>query len=218
VTSVSLDKIVELLANFVFVMLGLLLALQAGWSAPLSALPRLGWMAVPFALLLAYVLGLWRGATPLSWLLRRMPSHSTLFERLGRLVNSAEGQIGHFCRQKPGTMALAWLVSALIWLAMVLEYALAARFLGIRLSLPQAIAIQTAAMVAFLFPLPAGLGALEASQVLAVTALGFEPAIGLSLSLLMRGRDVALGGLGILWAGILSTRFGRRRLPTYTNE
>jgi hypothetical protein len=32
--------------------------------------------------------------------------------------------------------------------------------------------------------------------------LGFDPAIGLSLSLLIRARDVLLGGLGLWWGGL----------------
>jgi hypothetical protein len=49
------------------------------------------------------------------------------------------------------------------------------------------------------------LGTLEASQLLAFAAIGLNPAIGVSLSLLIRARDVLLGGLGLWW--------GSRRLP-----
>jgi uncharacterized membrane protein YbhN (UPF0104 family) len=89
---------------------------------------------------------------------------------------------------------------------MLLEYWLTLRFLGIQVNLIQAIAVLTAALIAFLFPLPGGLGALEASQVLAMTALGLNPALGLSASLLIRARDISLGGLGLLWAGVLARR------------
>jgi hypothetical protein len=47
-------------------------------------------------------------------------------------------------------------------------------------------------------------GALEASQVLALGALGINPSTGISLSLLIRARDIALGGLGLWWGGIKS--------------
>jgi hypothetical protein len=49
-------------------------------------------------------------------------------------------------------------------------------------------------------PIPAGLGLLEASQVMALQRFGFSAAIGLSASLLIRGRDLALGLTG-LWLG-----------------
>ena len=61
----------------------------------------------------------------------------------------------------------------------------------------------TAARIAFLLPAPGGLGVLEASQVLTFSALGLNPAVGLSLTLLIRVRDIALGTGGLLWAGII---------------
>ena len=90
------------------------------------------------------------------------------------------------------------------WLLMVFEYWLALHFLGATLTPAQTIIALTAARVAILFPLPGGLGALEASQVLAMQLLGLEPAIGLSLSLLIRARDVTLGGIGLWWGGVKS--------------
>jgi hypothetical protein len=59
---------------------------------------------------------------------------------------------------------------------------------------------------------------LEASQVLAMTALGFSPALGLSASLLIRARDISLGGLGLLWAAVLTRRGAPAVLPTETFE
>jgi uncharacterized membrane protein YbhN (UPF0104 family) len=54
-----------------------------------------------------------------------------------------------------------------------------------------------------MFPLPAGLGTMEASQVFVLGAMGFPPSAGLTMSLLMRGRDMLIGGLGLLRAGRL---------------
>jgi uncharacterized membrane protein YbhN (UPF0104 family) len=62
----------------------------------------------------------------------------------------------------------------------------------------------TVARLAILFPLPGGLGVLEASQVFAMSTLGLEPAIGLSAALLIRLRDVLLGGAGLWWGGVKS--------------
>jgi uncharacterized membrane protein YbhN (UPF0104 family) len=78
-----------------------------------------------------------------------------------------------------------------------------ARFILVDLTLWQALAGMTLLQIAFMFPLPAGLGAMEASQVFLMGALGFPPAAGLTMSLLMRGRDMLIGGLGLLRAGRL---------------
>jgi len=49
--------------------------------------------------------------------------------------------------------------------------------------------------------LPGGLGALEASQVFTLGKFGFSAATALSLTLLIRGRDMFIGGIGLLLAG-----------------
>ncbi len=211
--SVSLDKILELLANFAFLLVGIFAALGSGLLADLAPVQAVAWMAVPFIMLLAYTIAVWRGKTPLSSLLSRLSPGEGRLKWLVQAVLAAEGQIGLFCQQNPLAVLAASLISALIWGMMALEYWLALSFLGIPVSLLQAIAVLTAASVAFLFPLPGGLGALEASQVLAMEALGFSSALGLSISLLIRGRDIALGGLGVLWGGVLARRQPRASLP-----
>ena len=69
----------------------------------------------------------------------------------------------------------------------------------------------TATRLAFLTPLPGGLGALEAGQVLAMQTIGLDPALGISVSLLIRARDLAFGLAGM---GIGARLSGRgERLP-----
>jgi len=219
--SVSLDKILELLANFAFLLVGIFAALGSGLLADLAPVQAVAWMAGPFILLLAYTIAVWRGKTPLaslaSLLSRLSPSWGGM-RRLAQAVAAAEEQIGLFCQQKPLAVLAASLLSALIWGMMALEYWLALSFLGIPVSWLQAVAVLTAASVAFLFPLPGGLGALEASQVLAMEALGFASALGLSISLIIRGRDILLGGLGILWGGVLARRQPRARQPIQVTD
>jgi uncharacterized membrane protein YbhN (UPF0104 family) len=89
---------------------------------------------------------------------------------------------------------------------MAFEYSLMARFLNISLGFWQLFAALTALQLSFLLPLPAGLGALELSQVLVMRALGLPDALGISLSLLMRARDLFNGGIGLL---IASRAFNR---------
>jgi uncharacterized membrane protein YbhN (UPF0104 family) len=92
-------------------------------------------------------------------------------------------------------------ISVLSWIAIIGEYGLALRFLGQNVTLAQTISALVAARFAILLPMPGGLGTLEASQVLALGALGLNPAVGISLSLLIRIRDVTLGGLGLWYFG-----------------
>ncbi len=100
-------------------------------------------------------------------------------------------------------MFQALALSLLSWGLLLSELWLAVRFLGPSLTWLQLIAILTAARVAFLLPLPGGLGTLEASQVLAFQAIGLDPAMGLSLSLVIRARDALFGGVGLWWSSLL---------------
>jgi uncharacterized membrane protein YbhN (UPF0104 family) len=63
--------------------------------------------------------------------------------------------------------------------------------------------------------MPGGLGALEAGQTLAVSALGFEPSFGISISLLIRARDLFLGGAG-LW--LAASQFGTEWLTQFGDK
>ncbi len=196
--SVALDKSLELLANFAFLTLGAIVIarFQIDFQldpAVLLAL-ALGLLALPLTYLIASALD----KRLFTALLGRWPQadRSLRFQRVFRLVQQAEAQIATFYRQKPRALLLALLVAFITWAAMVAEYWLAAHFLGLPYTPWQAIAALTAARLAFLLPLPAGLGVLEASQAFAASALGFDPAAGAALALLIRARDVTLALLG----------------------
>jgi len=221
VASVSLDKILELLANLAFLLFGLLVALQAGLFLDLAPTQTFWLMAGPFAVLLAYTFAIWRGATPLASLLGRLVQQKPAGGRLPRLqagISESERQIGLFCREKPLSVLLASGLSALIWAGLLLEYWVMLRFLGLGIDLPRTIAVMTLAQIAFLFPLPGGLGALEASLVLAMQSLGLNPALGISISLLIRARDISLGGLGLLSGAFLTRQPDPANPLRRTNE
>ncbi|MCB9445382.1 MAG: flippase-like domain-containing protein [Ardenticatenaceae bacterium] len=204
-TAVSLDKTLELTVNFAFLLAGVFVILQAGVlgdgvaleTAVLALILLLG-------LPLFFLAATWRGWQPLTQLWhwgRRLPLRrwGDLYDRLGRLILSSEDQAARFCRERPFTLVLALIVSIVSWLAMVAEYWLMLTFLGGPVTAVTTIILLTAARIAFLLPAPGGLGTLEASQLLAFAAVGLNPAIAVSLSLLIRARDVLLGGAGLWW-------------------
>jgi uncharacterized protein (TIRG00374 family) len=118
---------------------------------------------------------------------------------LADTIAASETQVGRYFRQAPGAFALAVAVTLFGWAALIAEYWLMVHFLGVDLTLPQLVAALTAARISILMFLPAGLGALEASQATAFSLLGLDPAVGISASLLIRLRDTALGLLGLWW-------------------
>lgn len=196
IAAVSLDKTVELLLNFGFLVLGVLLVVQTGLLGESVGNRTAVWLLLLLLPPVLYLWLIWRGRQPVARLLRRLK-----LVRWETAVSHSEAQMNNLCRQNPGALLGAIGLSSLGWALMIAEFYLMALFLSISLTPPQLIALLTAARVAYLLPLPGGLGTLEASQVWALGLMGFNPALGLSLSLLIRGRDVALGLLGLWWMG-----------------
>lgn len=196
-TAVALDRLLELLVNFGFLILGTGVVLALGVAEPSATVLLFGMALALLSLPLAYLLVLARGRRPLTRVLTASAHRWGRGRRPAALMAEVEGQAGAFCRERPVHLLLALGVSLGAWAAMVAEYWLAARFLGVSLGPAQTIAAMTAARFAFLLPLPGGLGAFEVGQWLALTALGFGPAEAMALALFIRGRDLVTAALGI---------------------
>lgn len=200
--SVLMDKLLEFLVNFLLLIFGLTAIAQAGLVAD-------GWrLGANLALLGAlvawppvHILLMVNRIHPLSALLRRLP-FIPYHSRPVRFLRAAEWLAGTFCRRHPRALFQSLGVSLLAGLGMLLDYTLMLAFLGVRLTFWQTVAGWTAGWLSFLFPLPGGLGALEASQVFALGSFGITAAAALSVALLMRARDLLIGSLGLLLAGL----------------
>ena len=200
--AVIMDKLLEFLANFILLGIGLTAAIRVG------LVTREGTQAIgsliPLAAILLWPLVhlvlLYRGKYPVSAVVRAVIS-LTNNQKWMRLIIVSERMAGAFTRRHLKSLLAALGFSLLSWAGMAAEYFMMAGFLQAHLSAEQTLAALTAALFAFLMPLPGGLGALEASQVYVMTAFGHTAAIGIGISLLMRARDILNGGLGLLLAG-----------------
>lgn len=221
ISSVTLDKLVEIQANFTFLSIGLAVLIYSGkgpqglsWPVGLTATSL-------FALPLFYILALRSGRRPLAWLgarLRNLQAVLSRFDQATRAINRAEAHMMHFCQRHPRTILAAWMVSIFTWAMLVLEYWLALRILGLQLDYIGIVLVMTMARLAFLLPVPGGLGTLEAGQVLSMQALGLSPTYGLSLSLLIHGRDLILGGFGLWLGSFLAARTFHTLAPVPIGE
>jgi uncharacterized protein (TIRG00374 family) len=206
-SSVYLDKLFELLSNFTFLIIGLLVLLQRD---TINQVPNawMGWL-LPVILIFpaAHLVGLWKGMRPagaiLKWLCGRFPK-SRLFCRIHDAVYEAEGEIIIFARRRPKELIQSLTLSGLVWVFMVVEFGLVYRFLGAGFSVLEIVTALVFARLSFLVPVPAGLGALEGSQVLAMILLGVAPAVGVAACLWIRLRDVLLGLTGFWVGGLLA--------------
>jgi uncharacterized protein (TIRG00374 family) len=205
--SVLMDKILEFLIDFILLALGLTAVFRAGVLTESTS--SFSWELIGLLLLVTWppthIVLLYHRKYPLTALLRAIP-FIPKNAKTTRFVRAAEWLAGNFCRRHLPNLLGALGVSILAGAGMIGEYALMANFLGIHLSFWKSVAAWAAGWMAFLMPLPGALGALEASQVFVLGRFGIRNAVAISLVLLMRGRDLLIGGLGLLMAGTASWR------------
>jgi len=201
-SAVIMDKLLEFLVNFILIGIGAWAIVRVGLLAENGI--RLNLSLIGLAILLiwpiVHIILLYRGIMPVSRILLRQPFIQKDHQGV-RLVIVAERMASVFCRKHIRAMFLAVMVSLFSIMGIALEYYLMVRFLGVQLNTVEVFAALTVMQVAFLMPLPGGLGALEASQVFAFGAFGQPASAAISLTLLMRARDILNGGIGLLLAG-----------------
>lgn len=209
VSSVYLDRLIELLANFTFLVLGSSVIFSLGtvrgeWFGEWI------WLAALFLLCLpaGHLLALLRGKRPAQWLAKRLWLWLKwpMLRKINEIAAQAESEIVRLSREKPGVLAQVTGLSLVIWVMMIGEFWLGLRFLNAPASFVEAISAMTAARLAILMPLPGGFGALEMGQTLAAGFLGWGPALGIAMSLLIRARDLILASAG-LWVGGVAYRY-----------
>ena len=210
--TVLMDKLLEFLVDFFMLAVGLIAILRSGTVSE-SGLQFSGDLVLLGFLFFwppIHLIMLYNRHYPLSFLLRHIPFIKANSKPV-RFMLVSEQLAGRFCQRHPGRLLVASIFSILGGAGMLLDYALMTSFLKIPLSFWKMTAGWMMGWISLVMPLPGGLGALEASQVFTLGKFGFSPATALGLTLVMRGRDILIGGLGLLLAGTSGIRGGRSR-------
>jgi uncharacterized protein (TIRG00374 family) len=203
--SVAVDRLVELMGNLLFLSLAGLLILPALLTETEAILPVTAAMlgvVLAIGLLLYGVAAHGRpfsrmAAKTMAWFGR-----SRRVEGLIAFLEAGEGQAAAILTNRLwGWYGLGGLLQ---WSGFLAELWVIYAFMGMPLSVTGLLTLAVAARAAFLLPLPGGLGALEASQVLAITSLGGDPAVAAAACGIMRARDLVLISIGgiLAWRGI----------------
>ena len=205
VTTVAVDRLLELLASFLVLALCLII-LTFVEIGPFQGNYGLFFVIVILALLTFALAALFSGKRPLSrslLLLIRLykRSFSATFRPTGSLTDiivQGETMAESLFRQHRYHFLLANLFSFAHWFALFVEFWLMSFFLGFPLSSLQLVAVVVVARLAFFTPLPAGIGVLETALPWMTATLGMGTGLGLSLCLIIRFRDLlfSLAGLG----------------------
>jgi uncharacterized protein (TIRG00374 family) len=199
--AVTVDRLSELMGNFVFLSVCALFVLPPlldGRAALITSTLLMGGAALAAGVLLFRIA---RGQAPLSRAAARMTrlvSPGGRWAGLAAFLQTGEQRAAAVLTGGlPGWYAA---IGAVQWLAFLAELWLIYAFLGLALRPRELLTLAVAARLAFLLPLPGGLGALEAGQVLALTGLGGDPALAAAACAVMRVRDLITIGMG----GVLS--------------
>jgi uncharacterized membrane protein YbhN (UPF0104 family) len=210
--SVVVDRLVELLGNLIFLALAGLLVLPVLLAKSDALLP------VTAALLAA--------ALFVGGVLYTMAAGGRPFSRLagkaGPLIGRPQWIKGWVSFLQAGESRAAGILTdrlrgwygvgvLLQWSGSLAELWLIYACMGMSLSPAGLLTVAVAARLAFLLPLPGGLGALEASQMLAITSLGGDPAVAAAACGIMRARDLMLISFGGVLVVRLTRPHGRHR-------
>ena len=210
--AIVLDRALELAVNFGFVALGMATVLHLGIYPRGTAWALTGGALFLFAAPVIYLAGAWQGRAPGSWLMTRMEKwagSAPWLAKLRRGAAAAEAEVSRMAHDRPAGPLVGLVFSAAAWVTLLAEWWLVLSYLGIRLDPERLIAVVTATRLALFVPVPGALGALEASLVLSLSALGFSPEKALAVAAVVRVRDIAFGATGVWLGGVLLGR-GKR--------
>ena len=203
--SVVIELLLTLVSQYLFITLGVVLALRSTHSAQplgglalglgsglalialLAALLRYGSVFERLESLLQRMVRLSRGALPTSWASVEASDTSGGWKRLDAEIRSLYAARGRLA------LTVFWQLSGLV--SGTFETWLALRWLGHAMDFDACVALEslTQAVRQFIFVVPAGLGVQEAGLVGLGTVLGLAPDVAITLSLVKRMREILFG-------------------------
>jgi uncharacterized protein (TIRG00374 family) len=215
-STVIMDKLIEYLTNFVLLIPGLYAIVRTGIQIKGETFTTSTLIPLVISALIpvVYIFLLYRGIYPAGLILPRVFRKLKRNPKWVRLAIVSERLAGQFTRRHLRSLLASSGVSLLFWVPNIAVYVLMLESLHIHLTAWQVLTALTFSWLAYLSPVTAGLGALEAGQVFALGAMGYSAGIAISLVLLIRARDLFNAGLGLLIGSRnLKTRVDQSKFP-----
>lgn len=202
--SVLLDKLIELSTFIAFVASGVIVISFTNILPEQTLYSVLGLLG-GFALLGGYIF---------KKLLDGSGFFTSLFKRLGlnrvkriqrlekkiyrteRLVMDFLAHNGH----KKTTLPVIIFISIAAWSATIVEYYILAQFLGVTLTGFQSFLVGTVPLMAYLLPVPGGLGMLEGAQAGMFNLLGYSSSLAFAVVVMVRVKEMFFSSIGFGYA------------------
>jgi uncharacterized protein (TIRG00374 family) len=196
-SSVIIDKFFDLAVYLLFASVGIIIVISFfrinNYSKAIILMVTVAW-------LIAFSFFLYGALTKKGFF-----RHIFRFFRLNRIkslsgfekkMNETEKNISHFFVNHKREFRRCAVMSFILLLIMFVEYKIATVVFGYEATFVAVFLIICIVGISYIFPLPAGLGILEASQASIHALIGFKASQGIALSLIIRLRETIWTGIG----------------------
>jgi len=202
--SVLLDKLLEITAFLAFVASGVIVVSFTN-LLPQSSLYIILGIVASFSLLTIYVFKkLYDGTGFLTHLFQKLglKKIKKLKKFENKIYHTEKLIIDFLCHteHKKSTLPLIIFISLASWSAVIFEYYLLASFLGAALSSYESFLVATVPLMAYLIPIPGGLGMLEGAQAGMFTLLGYSTSLALAVVVMVRIKEIFFSSIGFVYA------------------
>jgi len=211
---VAIDRVLELIGNCVcaIVCVSIFSLTRTVGTPQGTPLLLLGTMVVPLLALVVIVCTLRAGRRPFTPLFESLARAVPRVGGVLAVVRQTEDQLIEFFRDHPTAFVAGLLGSLLIELVVIVEYHFLLAAFGMALDLPTLLMTVLASGLSRVVPTPAGLGALEASEVTVLGLASGRPEVGFVVGMVMRLHETLWTTLGMLVLLVRGTSFARLRV------
>jgi uncharacterized protein (TIRG00374 family) len=190
-SSVAVDKSMELIVNFLFAVFAVLI-----FIFPLNIPSGFKIVSITFSLVILGLVLLFffrlyfkKGFFSTAFKLINFIPQFELMKKLRRKARKLELYVHFFLRYRWKSFLICSLISVFIFVLMVLESKFGLLAIGYDAKIAYVFLIMAAIAVAGLIPIPATLGVLEVSEASVFLMLGINPYIGIALALIVRAKE-----------------------------
>ena len=201
--SVLLDKLLEIASFLVFVASGVIVVSFTN-LLPDKSLYLIIALVGSFVILTAYVFKkLYDGTGFLTHLFQKFGLHRIKdlqnFEQ--KIYNTEKLIMDFLCHgeHKKTTLPVLSAISLLAWAFTIFEYYILAGFMGVFLTGYESFLVATVPSMAYLIPIPGGLGMLEGAQVGLFTVLGYSASLALAVVVMVRIKEMFFSSIGFAY-------------------
>jgi uncharacterized protein (TIRG00374 family) len=199
-STVVIDKTIELTSSGLFFIIGLLAALITYSVSASLRNTLIGVIVFLTVLISGFFIRVFNGKTFFAWLCTtlRLDSFEWFEGPLERLYEF-ERLVVDFYEDDTKGLVYAVLISLMSWIGMFFEYYFVGLIVGVELTALQVFFVFTFVGLAYIVPVPMAVGTLEAGQVGLFSVIGLGSAIGLGVSLVVRAKDMMVSAYGLVY-------------------